>query len=100
MFSRTELHQLESILNRIANEKPVSLNERIYIKKLADENQTVANWLKASRKIQQKDRSQNEIDQLIDSLNLGATDPCSEFNPDKEDLGDWFMGCPSWIARS
>ena len=40
------------------------------------------------------------IDQLLDSLNLGTEEPYSEFNPEKEDLGDWFMGCPSWLARS
>ena len=100
MFSTSKRLKVENILNRIANEEPVSLNERIYLKKLADKNQTVASWLKRSRKLQQRHNNKNGIDQLLDSLNLGTEEPYSEFNPENEDLGDWFMGCPSWLARS
>ena len=42
----------------------------------------------------------DSIDVLISGLDLDSSDDNSIFNPDLDDLGDWFSGAPSWVARS
>ena len=42
----------------------------------------------------------NPLDELLNGLDLCSSDPHSTYNPDQEDLGEWFSGAPSWIRRS
>ena len=42
----------------------------------------------------------NPIDELLDGLDLCSDEPHSTYNPNSDDLGDWFSGAPSWIRRS
>ena len=100
MFSiSTRLH-LKNILERIATGSEISLQERIYINKFADQNQSVAICLKKASRMQKNQNTTNEIDQLLNDLELGSSDPQSVFKPKVDDLGEWFSGAPSWLARS
>tara|TARA_Y100001968_G_C19349936_1_gene714098 strand:- start:619 stop:867 length:249 start_codon:yes stop_codon:yes gene_type:complete len=78
----------------------VTLEERIYINKYATKNQNVSNWLRKASQIQRKDHMSHPIDELLDGLNLCSDDPQASYNPDQDDLGEWFSGAPSWIKRS
>ncbi len=100
MLSSDSRLQLERILKRIASGKEVSLGERIYVDKFADQNQTVSNWLKRARRLQQQGGSHNDIDHLLTALDIGSADPNANYNPKEDDLGDWFGGAPSWLVRS
>ena len=100
MLSRDTRLRLQEILARVASDQPVSLNERIYIHKFADRNQTVATWLHRARREQQKLQPQDGIDQLLDALQLGSSEPDDHYCSEDDDLGEWFGGAPSWLGRS
>ena len=78
----------------------VTLEERIYINKYATKNQNVSNWLRKASLIQRNQTISNSIDELLYGLNLSSDEPNSTYNPDRDDLGEWFSGAPSWIRRS
>ena len=79
----------------------VTLKERIFINKYATKNQNVSSWLRQASRIQRKQPiTNNPIDELLDGLDLSSDEPHSTYNPDRDDLGEWFSGAPSWIRRS
>ena len=78
----------------------VTLDERIYINKFATKNQNVSTWLRKASNIQRKKPVSNQIDELLNGLDLCSDDPHASYNPDQDDLGEWFSGAPSWIRRS
>ena len=78
----------------------VTLKERIYINKYATKNQNVSAWLRKAAHIQRNKQISNPIDELLTGLDLISEEPNSTYNPDKDDLGEWFSGAPSWIKRS
>ena len=80
--------------------KQVSLEERIYINKYATKNSNVSSWLRKASSIQRNQPIANPIDQLLNGLNLISDEPHSTYNPDRDDLGEWFSGAPSWVRRS
>ncbi|KGG18770.1 hypothetical protein EV03_2303 [Prochlorococcus marinus str. PAC1] len=80
--------------------KQVTLEERIYINKYATRNQNVSSWLRKASRIQRQEKINNQIDELLIGLDLSADEPHVTYNPDHDDLGEWFSGAPSWIRRS
>ena len=91
---------IQDILKRVATGKPVTLKERIYVNKYASKNQNVSSWLKKASLLQRNENTSNPIDELLNGLDLCSADPHSTYNPDQDDLGEWFSGAPSWIRRS
>ncbi|WP_320667970.1 hypothetical protein [Prochlorococcus sp. MIT 1307] len=100
MFSIATRLRLKKILDRISIGEKVSLQERIYVDKYADQNQTVATCLRRAQCSQQERESTNSIDDLLYSLDLVSEDPESSYRPKADDLGEWFSGAPSWLGRS
>ncbi len=100
MLSPSSRNRIKDILSRVAKGQLVSFDERLFIHKLADKDQTVNSWLKRASRIQQNHNSEDSIDKLLTGLDLGPTEPNSFYNPDQDDLGDWFTGAPSWLGRS
>jgi hypothetical protein len=91
--------RLQAILERIASDQPVSLQERIYVQKFADRDQGVAGWLLKARRRQQQLTPADGVDQLLSDLNLGTADPDRAFRRG-DDLEGWFGGAPDWVRRS
>ena len=100
MLTTSSRLRIQEILTRIAMGNEVTLEERIYINKYASKNQNVSAWLRKASYIQRNELRNNEIDELINGLDLCSSDPHSTFNPNQDDLGEWFSGAPSWIRRS
>ena len=100
MLTTSSRLRIQEILTRIANGNTVTLEERIYINKYASKNQNVSAWLRKASNIQRNKNNSNEIDELLNGLNLCSSDPHSTYNPDQDDIGEWFSGAPSWIRRS
>jgi len=92
--------RIQEILIRLSRGNQVTLEERIYINKYATKNQNVSSWLRKASRIQRNQPISNPIDELLDGLDLSSEEPHSTFNPDRDDLGEWFSGSPSWIRRS
>tara|TARA_B100000579_G_C22839234_1_gene860520 strand:+ start:1086 stop:1388 length:303 start_codon:yes stop_codon:yes gene_type:complete len=100
MLTTSTRVRIQEILTRIAKGNEVTLEERIYINKYASRNQNVSAWLRKASHTQRNNFKLNPIDQLLNGLDLCSSDPHSTFNPDKDDLGEWFTGAPSWVRRS
>ena len=100
MLTTSSRLRIQEILTRLSMGNQVTLEERIYINKYATKNQNVSSWLRQASRIQRKKPISNSIDELLDGLDLSSDEPHSTFNPDRDDLGEWFSGSPSWIRRS
>ena len=100
MLTTTSRLRIQEILTRLSMGKQVTLKERIYINKYATRNQNVSSWLRKASRIQKQEKIKNQIDELLNGLDLSADEPHVTYNPDHDDLGEWFSGAPSWIRRS
>ena len=100
MLTTSSRLRIQEILTRISMGQKVTLEERIYINKYATKNQNVSNWLRKASRIQRNQHVSHPIDELLNELNLSSDEDHSTFNPDQDDLGEWFSGAPSWIRRS
>ena len=99
MFSISTRLRLKNLLGRVSNGEAMSLKDRRYLSKYADQNQTISNCLRRAQLNQQKTSPSNSIDRLINDLDLAPSDPQATFH-ENDDLGEWFCGAPSWIGRS
>ena len=100
MLTTSSRLRIKDILTRIATGKQVTLQERIYINKYASKNRNVSSWLRKAIRLQRNNPISNPIDELLNELDLSSDEPHSTFNPDQDDLGEWFSGAPSWLRRS
>ena len=100
MLTTSSRLRIQEILSRLAMGDQVTLEERIYINKYATKNQNVSSWLRKATLLQRKQPISNQIDELLNGLDLCPEEPHSTYNPDQDDLGEWFSGAPSWIRRS
>ena len=100
MLTTSSRLRIQEILSRLAIGDQVTLEERIYINKYATKNQNVSTWLRKASLIQRNRHTSNPIDELLNGLDLSPEEPNSTYNPDQDDLGEWFSGAPSWIRRS
>ena len=100
MLTTSARIQIQEILSRISKGKEVTLEERIYINKYASRNQNVSAWLRKASYLQRNKLQSNPTDELLNGLDLCSPDPHSIYNPDTDDLGEWFSGAPSWVRRS
>ena len=100
MLTTSSRLRIQEILTRIAMGDEVTLEERIYINKYASKNQNVSAWLRKASYLQRNKIHSNPIDELLNGLDLCSSDPNATYNPENDDLGEWFLGAPSWIRRS
>ena len=100
MLTSSARIRIQEILIRLSNGNEVTLEERIYINKYASRDQNVSCWLRKASNHQRQKKSSNPIDELLNGLDLFSSEPHSTYNPDQDDLGEWFSGAPSWIKRS
>ena len=100
MLTTSSRLRIQGILTRLSMGSEVTLEERIYINKYASKNQNVSSWLRKASHIQRNHPISNPIDELLNGLDLNSDEPHSTYNPDRDDLGEWFSGAPSWVRRS
>jgi len=100
MLTTSSRIRIQEILTRLSMGNQVTLEERIYINKYATKNQNVSSWLRKASRMQRNQPISNQIDELLNDLDLSFDEPHSTYNPDRDDLGEWFSGAPSWIRRS
>ena len=100
MLTTSSRLRIQEILTRLSMGNQVSLEERIYINKYATKNQNVSIWLRKASRMQRDKPISNHIDELLNGLDLNSEEPNSTYNPNQDDLGEWFTGAPEWIRRS
>ena len=93
--------KIQKIIKRISLDKEISLEERIYVEKFARYNSTVSLWLKKANNIRRHGlQRKNGIDNLLQSLGIDGSDKDNYFNPNVDDISDWFGNSPEWLKRS
>tara|TARA_B100001250_G_C19489974_1_gene652624 strand:- start:183 stop:485 length:303 start_codon:yes stop_codon:yes gene_type:complete len=100
MLSPSSRNRIKEILSRVAQGHLVSFDERLYNHNVAEKDEAVNSWLKRARRIQQNQKPEDSIEELLTGLDLGPSEPSSFYNPERDDLGDWFTGATSWLERS
>jgi len=93
--------KIQGIIKRIAQDESISLEERIFVEKFARHNSTIALWLKKANSFR-RNGSKNDggIDSLLQSFGIDGLDKENHFNPNEDDISDWFGSAPSWLRRS
>ena len=93
--------KIQGIIKRIAQDKNISLEERIYVEKFAKHNSTISLWLKKAKSFR-RDGIKNDggIDYLLQSLGIDGLNKENHFNSNEDDISDWFGGAPGWLRRS
>jgi hypothetical protein len=91
--------RLQGILERIDNDQPVSLQERVDLQAYADHDQSVASWLRQARRRRHLGSTGDGLDRFLDALNLGPSEP-EDIDRPNDDIEGWFSGAPGWVRRS
>ena len=102
MFLTNQTRQkIKGIISRISNDEKISLEERIYVEKLAKHNSTIWTWLKKANSLRRYGKQNSDgINGLIQSLGLDGLEVENHFDPKNDDIADWFGGSPDWVRRS
>jgi len=101
LLSNQKRLKIQGIIKRIAQDKPVTLEERIYVEKFARHNSTFSFWLKKANSFRRNGAKNDDgIDNLLQSLGIDGLDKENHFNPNEDDIADWFGGAPGWLRRS
>ena len=101
LLSTETRRKIHGILKRISLDQEISLEERIYVEKYAQNNSTISLWLKKANSFRRHGKqSKNGINSLLQSLGIDSLDEERHFNPNKDDISDWFGGSPNWLKRS
>ena len=101
LLSNQKRLKIKDIIKRISLNKEISLKERIYVEKYAQHSSTISLWLKKAASIRRHGKqNQDGINSLLQSLGIDGLDRENHFNPNKDDISDWFGGSPDWLRRS
>ena len=100
LTNKTRL-KIKDIVKRISLDEAVSLEERIYVEKFAKNNSTIWTWLKKANSLRRNGKQDSDgINGLIQNLGLDGLDTENHFDPQNDDLANWFSGSPDWVRRS
>jgi hypothetical protein len=100
MLTPTTRLRLQEIIGRIADSRPVSLHERIYVQRFADRDASVGSWLRRAQRRRICGAPASDLERFMGALDLGDPLDPGGFDPKRDDLGDWFSGAPNWLRRS
>ena len=93
--------KIKDIISRISKDEIISLEERIYVEKLAKHNSTIWTWLKKANSLRRYGKQNVDgVNGLIQSLGLDGLETENHFDPKTDDIADWFSGSPDWVRRS
>ena len=101
LLSNEKRIKIQGIIKKISLNQAVTLEERIYVEKFAQHNSTVSLWLKKANSHRRYGLQREDgINNILQSLGIEGLDKEGYFNPNNDDISDWFGGSPDWIKRS
>ena len=101
LLSNQKRLKIQGIIKRISLDQEISLEERIFVEKFAHHNSTVSLWLRKANSFRRNGvKSDDGIDNLLQSFGIDSLDKENHFNPNEDDISDWFSGAPDWLKRS
>ena len=101
LLSNQKIIKVKGIIQRIAQDKSITIEERIYVEKFAHHNSTISLWLKKAKSFRRIGiNNDGGIDNLLQSFGIDGLNKENHFNPNEDDISDWFGGAPDWLRRS
>ena len=101
LLSNKKRLKIKGIIEKISLGRETSLEERIYVEKYARHNSTISHWLKKANSLRRHgEQSEDGINILLQSLGFDGLERENHFNPNRDDISDWFSGSPDWLKRS
>ena len=101
LLSKKKRLKIQRIIKRISLDQEILLEERIFVDKFAQHNSSIALWLKKAKNSRRYlKKSDDGINSLLKSLGIDGLDKENHFNPNEDDISDWFSGSPEWLRRS
>ena len=101
LLSNSKRLKIQGIIKRISQDKSITLEERIFVEKFACHNSTISLWLKKANSFRRNGiKNDGGIDNLLQSLGIDGLNKENDFNPDEDDISDWFGSAPGWLRRS
>ncbi len=101
LISNQKRLKIQGIIKKIAQDKLITLEERIYVEKFAQHNSTISLWLRKANSFRRNGiKNDGGIDNLLQSFGIDGLNEESHFKPNEDDISDWFGGAPSWLRRS
>jgi hypothetical protein len=93
MLSTQYRLRLEAICKKIANKEDVSLDDMIWVEKLAKAHTTARDWLKQARRQSTQDIEEGSTDDFLNRMGLGDPDPSNHKKgfTDADDIKNWFQ---------
>ncbi len=100
LLSNSKRLKIQGIIKRIAQDKSITLEERIYVEKFAHHTLQFLLAEKANSFRRNGTKNDGGIDNLLQSFGIDGLDKENHFNPNEDDISDWFGGAPGWLRRS
>ena len=101
LLSNQKRLKIQGIIKRISRDQEISLGDRIYIEKFAKHNSTISLWLKKANSFRRNGiKNEDGIDKLLQSFGIDGLEKENHFNPNEDDITEWFGGAPDWLRRS
>jgi len=101
LFNNQKSFKIKEIIRKISLDEEISLKERIYVEEYAKNSSLISFWLKKANSIRRHgEQNAESINGLMQSLGIDSLNGEDHFNPNKDDIYDWFRGSPDWIKRS
>ena len=101
LLSNQKRLKIQGIIKRIAQDKAISLEDRIYVEKFAQHNSTIYLWLKKANSFRRNGvKNDKGVDNLLQSLGIDGLEKENHFNSNEDDISDGFGGAPDWLRRS
>ena len=101
LLSNQKRLKIQGIIKRIAQDKSITLEDRIYVEKFAQYNSTISLWLKKANSFRRNGvRSDGGIDSLLQSFGIDGLNDENHYKPNDDDISEWFGGAPGWLRRS
>ena len=101
MFNQKTYLQINNIIFKISNGDTVTLQERLIVKRIANNNPEILHKLKKAQCNRRLNNNKSEdLTNFMGALALDGTFKNEHFNPELETIGEWFSNAPKWLRRS
>ena len=101
LFTNSKRLKSQGIIKEIAQDKSVTLEEMRFVEKFAHHSSAITLWLKKANSFRSNGtKNDGGIDNLIQTYGIDGLDKENHFNPNEDDISDWFGGAPGWLRRS
>ena len=82
LLSNAKRQKIQGIIKRIAQDKSITLEERIFVEKFAHHNSTISLWLKKANSFRRNGtKNDGGLDNLLQSFGIDGLDKENHFNP-------------------